>query len=270
MGSHPGKLIELSGSQCVLGRGEQVDVCLDTEGVSRRHAELVQYVDGSFVVIDLDSTNGTFVNGRKIAREALVDGDRIALGANALLKFTLHDPLEAKVQTELYESATFDALTQTYNRRYFVDRIQEEFSFATRKHTALSLVVLDVDHFKHINDSKGHPAGDYVLTTLAATIASRLRPEDALCRIGGEEFAVILRATELRDACTLAERVRVGVADTEFVYEGERIAVTISLGVATYHLGDFEDHDVLVAEADKWLYIAKQSGRNRVAAATAG
>ena len=263
-GRSVGKMFKLPPGELTLGRSLECDVRLDDEGVSRSHLKLSRDNDG-FVIVDLDSTNGTYVNGSKIHRERLVDGDRVQVGSVTILKFSYQDSLEEQFQQQLYESATRDLLTQAYNKRFFDEQLAKDFSHAQRHKLALSLVMLDVDHFKRINDEHGHPAGDHVLQRLAACVMGSLRTEDAFCRVGGEEFAVIARDCPMSEALQLAERVRKLVASTKFVYDGVTLPVTISIGVSSYDPAKHPTANVMVEEADRALYAAKHGGRNLVA-----
>ena len=167
-------------------------------------------------------------------------------------------------QQQLYESATRDPLTQAYNKRFFNEQLEKDFSHAARHGMRLSLLMLDVDHFKRINDGHGHPAGDHVLQRMAATVMGSLRTEDAFCRVGGEEFAVIVRDGDEGEAAYLGERLRMLVEQTQFVYGGSTLPVTMSIGVAELTPGRHAEASQLVADADHCLYEAKRSGRNRV------
>lgn len=257
-----GKMLPLSG-EMVLGRHPKADLPLDEEGVSRKHAALRVAADGSVIIRDLGSTNGTFVNGERVYELVLKDGDKIQIGGVTILKFSYQDALDEALQRNLYDSATRDALTRLYNRKHFDDVLPREIAFARRHHRPLCVVMFDVDHFKRINDGYGHPAGDAVLSGLSQRVASAIRVEDVLARVGGEEFAMALRDLDLAHATLCAERVRAIVGATPFTFEGRVIPVTISLGVA--ELDDSQAGAAeLVAAADRALYAAKHGGRNRV------
>lgn len=258
-----GKMFKLGAGEHVVGRSTDADIRLDDEGISRSHAMLRRRADGTVEVSDLESTNGTFVNGAQIRHFTLSDGDRIQIGSVTILKFSYQDSLEEQFQQQLYESATRDPLTQAYNKRHFNEQFEKDFAHATRHGLPLALVMLDVDHFKSINDNHGHPAGDHVLQRLSATIMASLRTEDSYCRVGGEEFAVIMRDCTEDEAVQLAERLRRLVANTQFVYGGQSIPVTISLGVTGFARERHLSSTLLVEEADRCLYEAKRRGRNR-------
>lgn len=263
-----GKMFEV-GEEMVIGRSHEASIVIIDDGISRRHCKLIRRREGH-VLLDMDSTNGVFVNGKRVREQVLQPGDRIRVGSTTILKFSLQDALEESFQKRMYDSAVRDALTGTYNKRYFQDSISNEFAYFARHNLQMSVVMLDIDHFKKINDTYGHPAGDYVLKIVAKLIAQGLRTEDILCRYGGEEFAIILRSTDVQQAVLVAERIRKSIAASTFVFEGAKIPITISLGVATLVNGNFSSPEHLVKAADKFLYLAKESGRNRTACAPAG
>lgn len=160
----------------------------------------------------------------------------------------------------LYELAIIDELTKCYVRRYFEQRFREEFSRADRQGTSLSLLMIDVDHFKEINDHNGHAAGDVVLREIAATVKRSLRSYDLFARIGGDEFAVILPEVGFQDAYRVAEKIRNAVA--QLLYPGIQGKVTLSIGIACYPLHHVSNVESLMKKADMALYKAKQMGRN--------
>jgi len=258
-----GKMYRLE-HRIVLGRSPQCDVHLDEEGVSRRHAMLERTPEGNVQIVDLGSRNGTFVNGEPASRETLRDGDKIQIGGTIILKFSYQDELDEALQRNLYESATRDPLTRAVNKRGFAEAMAKEHAFARRHGRALSLLALDVDHFKCVNDTCGHPAGDFVLRRLAEIVTTAIRCEDVFARIGGEEFAVLLRDTGPESAAQCGERLRASVEASAFETEGVRIPVTISVGVATLQGAAHPSPEALLATADGALYDAKRAGRNCV------
>lgn len=263
-GRSVGKMYKLPIGEHHLGRSVDAEIRLDDEGVSRLHAKMVRADDGLVELVDLTSTNGTYVNGAKIRTFTLSDGDRIQVGSVTILKFSYQDSLEEQFQQQLYESATRDPLTQAFNKRSFNEQLERDFSHAIRHELPLGLVMLDVDHFKRVNDSHGHPAGDHVLQRMAATIMGSLRTENGFCRVGGEEFAIIMRDCPPEETEQLAERLRQLVGTTHFVYGGVTLPVTISLGVASLSRERHATEGALVEEADQCLYEAKRTGRNKV------
>jgi len=265
-GNGVGEMYKLGTERTVLGRGNAADIHIVDDGISRRHAEIVN--QGTHMVVrDLGSTNGTFLNGSKIAEQVLRDGDKIQVGSTTILKFTFHDSLDESFQRQMYESALRDGLTKAFNKKYFLDRLESEFAYAVRHKSPLSLIMFDIDHFKSINDTHGHLAGDYCLATMSGLVLQAIRQEDVFARYGGEEFAVICRGVELSGATMFGERIRKMVAAQMFVHGDVELKVTVSVGVAAVPDVGMRQHEELIASADEALYEAKRSGRNRVVVA---
>jgi diguanylate cyclase (GGDEF)-like protein len=181
-----------------------------------------------------------------------------------VLRFALFDHLDEQYQEQIYESSLRDGLTRAFNRKYFDERLDGEFAFALRHNTPLSLLMVDVDHFKSVNDSWGHPAGDAVLVDLAAHVLRVIRTEDVLARYGGEEFAVLSRGIRLVEAVAFGERLRAAIEKHVFKCGAQRIPVTVSIGVAALPSAAIGQPAALVRAADDALYRAKAAGRNRV------
>jgi diguanylate cyclase (GGDEF)-like protein len=259
-----GKMVKLDKGEFVLGRAPDTQLQVEDDGISRKHCKISATPSGHFQLVDLGSTNGTFLNGVKVNVATLQDGDKIQIGANTVVKFSEQDQLEEQYQRSIYESATRDGLTRIFNKKYFLDTLRKEFAYCLRHRVPLSLVMFDIDHFKKINDTYGHPAGDYVLQRVAAKVAETVRQEDLFARYGGEEFALMLRESASDKAIRCAERCRRAVDGAEFVFNGTPIRASISLGVATVLDSDFAQPEDLIAAADKYLYRAKKGGRNRV------
>lgn len=157
-----------------------------------------------------------------------------------------------------------DGLTGLYNHQYMKNRLQKEISRARRYEHSLSVLMLDLDFFKQVNDNFGHQAGDYILRKISHLVQACLRDEDIACRYGGEEFAVILPETNLEQAVTVAERLRCSIQNTSFLIPGinQPVQVTASLGLA--ELQEVDNHITLLKRADEGLYRAKTQGRNRL------
>jgi diguanylate cyclase (GGDEF)-like protein len=256
-----GEMYKLKSDRIVLGRGDRTDVRIVDDGVSREHAAL-QREGGKVVLVDLNSTNGTYCNGVRVPRQELTDGDKISIGASTILKFTFQDHVDEHYQKQLFESALRDGLTSTFNRRYFLDRLHGELRFAVRHAKPVALLFVDIDHFKKLNDTYGHQAGDQVLASVARVMMTTIRAEDVLARYGGEEFAIICREIELEGAEALAKRLIAAVSERPFEFRGQQIPVTISVGAAIDH--GRSEAQALIAAADAAMYEAKRSGRNRV------
>lgn len=246
----------------VLGRGDDCDITVLDNSVSRRHARFELDVDG-YVVTDLESTNGTFVNDTPAKGTPLSDGDYLRVG-NILYRFLAGGNVEAEYHEELYRLAIHDALTGLYNKRYLLDYLQREIDRSARYGRPLALILFDIDHFKSINDTMGHLAGDVVLRDLADRLRSKICKDDLIARYGGEEFAAVLTEADRASAAELAEQLRQTVEALPFSFEGRPFAVTISLGVASIHGDEVVIPQELIRRADECLYRAKREGRNRV------
>lgn len=264
-----GKMFKLASNKMIVGRHPTNEILVDDEGVSRQHAFVERNVIG-LVLVDNNSTNGVFVNGQRITRHILADGDKVQLGSSAILKFSFQDEVEERAQKQLYDSATRDGLTNCYNKKYFADQLKTEFAFYFRHNDPLSLCLFDIDFFKKLNDGFGHPAGDHVLKTLATVVQKALRTEDIFARYGGEEFGIIFKSTDGEKAFLVMERIRRSIEKYEFVYDEKRMPVTISIGISTLHAQNYANPKALVKAADDYLYQAKGKGRNRTESAIVG
>lgn len=262
-GSNVGEMYRVEEGETFVGRGQQATIRLNDDGISRKHARIFQH-GGEVLIEDMKSANGTVVNGLPVTTQLLKDGDKIRLGSTTILKFTYNDHLDESFQQQMYEAALRDGLTKAFNKKYFLDRLETEIAYARRHQAHLSLLMFDVDHFKRVNDTHGHLAGDYVLQRLAKVASSTVRTEDVFARYGGEEFGVICRGVPLSSAGILGERLRATVEQTEFEHEGALLPITISVGVAGHPEVDIENGVQLIAAADSALYEAKRGGRNRV------
>jgi diguanylate cyclase (GGDEF)-like protein len=262
-GTNVGEMFRIDAGESFVGRGQVASVRLNDDGISRKHARLVQS-SGEVMIEDLDSANGTVVNGVPVKMQILKDGDKIRLGSTTILKFTYNDHLDESFQQQMYEAALRDGLTKAFNKKYFLDRLETEIAYAKRHNAHLSLVMFDVDLFKRVNDTYGHLAGDFVLTRLAKVASATCRTEDVFARYGGEEFGILCRGVALANAGVLAERLRSTVEATVFEHEGHRLPVTISAGVAAHPEIPIDTGPQLIAAADAALYEAKRGGRNRV------
>ncbi len=261
-GPEIGKRVELDGEELVIGRGSDVDITIDRDSVSRRHAKIVQ-MGSRYRLIDLGSTNGTYVNDEPISERNLSDGDLVKIG-NAIYKFLSGGNVEAAYYEEIYKLTIFDGLTQAHNKRYFMEFLERELARASRTGRPLSLVMFDIDHFKVINDTHGHLTGDAILKDLCARIRTTVRKDELLARYGGEEFVVVLPEADREGALEFAERIRHLVEAQPFTFEGDVIPVTISVG-CSYTVGETVTVSQFIKEADENLYRAKRAGRNRVA-----
>jgi two-component system cell cycle response regulator len=269
VGAEPGAVFRVVPPGVSLGRLESDGALVFRDAtVSAVHAR-IHLDDGVVVVEDLASRNGTFVNDTRVAATArLADGDYVRLGST-VLKFSMMAQLEEGVLRTMFDRASHDALTGLYNRRYFDERLASELSFARRHDMLLGLLLMDIDHFKQVNDQCGHASGDAVLRVVSGSIQRLMRPEDVLSRYGGEEFTAILRATSLRNLQILGQRVCHHV-ETLAPVPSHDLSVTVSVGVSLFAPDrGYASGDAMVAAADVALYAAKAQGGNRVVLSSA-
>ena len=270
-----GRKYELDQTSMLIGRSSKTDIQIDEDSISRNHAMLLN--DGNnYVVRDLGSTNGTYVNDHQVAEHYLRDGDQIRVG-RTIFKFLMGSNIESAYHEEIYRLTTQDSLTQIYNKRYFFENLEREMSRALRYQRRMALIIFDIDFFKRVNDEYGHLTGDFVLKQLAQRVADHIRRNDIFARYGGEEFVVLLPEVDKEDAITLANKLRRIVEHDPFSFEQAVIPITVSMGVA-----DISEYVTMMTEsgvdverseprpadlikiADDRLLEAKRGGRNCV------
>jgi len=260
-----GRKFTLAAAETTIGRGESCEIVLELENVSRKHCSFLLKSEGVFLRDD-GSTNGTYLNNVEVRGVTpLRSGDLVKVGG-AIFKFLFGGELgsiEAQYHEEIYRLTIIDGLTQVHNKRYLLEFLEREMARAQRHQRSLSLVLFDIDHFKKINDTYGHLAGDYVLREMASALKSRIRKEECFARYGGEEFALVLPETGHENTVFLADKLRKIIEQHQFVFEGKRIGVTFSAGVAD-HKPAQDSALAFIKEADSRLYEAKRQGRNRV------
>ncbi|MFT7581156.1 MAG: two-component system cell cycle response regulator [Myxococcota bacterium] len=262
-GESIGKKFDLSPGHSSIGRDPFATVVLDADSVSRAHARIEVGVDGTYVA-DLDSTNGTFVNDLTVERQRLNSGDLVKIG-DVIFKFLAGQDIEAAYHEEIYRMTISDGLTSIANVRYLNEFLEREFARSRRYGRDLAVLLIDIDHFKRVNDDLGHLTGDYVLRELAQVVNERVRREELFARYGGEEFVLVLPETTRQGALEYGEIIRQLVEQHKFSFDGTHIAVTISAGVGVFGPGTGRPHDI-IRLADENLYKAKRAGRNRVIA----
>ena len=266
--------IPLEREEVILGRAGGVDVRINDTKVSRHHAKINTIYDdekkvAEYVVTDLNSRNGTLLNGQKIIEETLQNGDKITVG-DQILRFELLDEIDREYQRQIHRLLSHDDLTGLLSSRSFFSELRREASRAKIKNRPFCVLMMDVDHFKKVNDTHGHLTGSKTLEEIGSCITQNLRSGDVAARFGGEEFAAFLLDAELSQALVAAERIRSEIEKQEFsvVRQGKFTKahrVTISIGISAFP-SDSSDPIELVEMADSALYRAKREGRNRVCA----
>jgi two-component system cell cycle response regulator len=263
-GQNLGKRYFLDKDEQIIGRSDSAHVRVDQESVSRKHARIVSIPNGCWRVMDLGSTNGTFVNNQPVVDAKLHDGDMVRVG-QTIFKYLSGTNIETKYHEEFFRLTAIDGLTQAYSKRFLLETLDREFHRAIRHSRLLSLVMLDIDHFKLINDTHGHLAGDNILREMSGIILHNIRREDVFARYGGEEFALVLPETDHDQAVQICEKLRQLIEDYHFSFSGKDILVTVSFGVAVAKgQENGESMQDFISCADAKLYEAKQTGRNRV------
>ncbi len=208
--------------------------------------------------------NLAFLNGANDFLTKPVDAMELQARVNVHYKLTRTIRELEESRRALEEQAITDPLTRLRNRRSFYDQGTQQIAAVKRYLGELSVLLIDIDHFKQVNDRYGHQAGDEVLVKVAAELSAIVRNGDVVARIGGEEFAVLLPETNRLGAAVLAERIRMHVAKAEIVTADARLRVTISIGMATFSAEHIDTFEELLAISDRRLYMAKNQGRNRI------
>ncbi len=266
--------IPLEREEVTLGRALEADVRVNDAGVSREHARILTVRDPEaghteYILEDLLSRNGTLLNGQKITRETLHNGDKITIGQH-ILRFDLLDEIDREYQKQIHRLIAHDDLTGLLTSRSFFSELKREAARSNAEGRSFCVLMMDVDHFKDVNDQYGHLTGSKTLEEIGAVIIGIMRSGDAAARFGGEEFSAFLLDAELGQGLVAAERIRKVIESRDFAVvrhgsPGETHRVTISVGVATFP-DDSTDPIELVEMADSALYRAKREGRNRVCA----
>ncbi|MCB0411417.1 MAG: GGDEF domain-containing protein [Bdellovibrionales bacterium] len=267
--SSVGRQWPIEDSDRIIGRSPSAHIYVDDRSVSKSHAKLI-LGGGDVSILDLESTNKTVVNGKvlqPLVPIRLANNDQIKTG-NVIFKFLERGNVETVGFAQTYDRSQRDPLTGISNRAGLNVKAAESFKRSNLLGIPFSLIVFDIDHFKKVNDTYGHLAGDYVLAEISSVISNKLiRENDFFARTGGEEFCLLLLGSSIKIATEVAERIRHTIESHNFVFEGQKIPITISAGVALKIDGD-PDWEPLYDRADKALYVSKRGGRNKVTVAS--
>lgn len=246
-----------------IGREQSNDLTLVDVSVSRFHAKLDRTNDG-YLLRDLGSTNGTIVDDELVAERKLIGGETIRFGS-FIFKFLRANGIEAQYHATVYNAMTRDGLTGAFNKSYLLDSLGQEIARSHRCKRPLSVLLMDIDFFKKINDTFGHLVGDEVLREFSQRISFAKRADDLLCRYGGEEFTLILAETNIEDAVAIAKKCNLAIGSQDFETSAGDISVRVSIGAAELPMNNSAMEAVdLLGCADIQLYRAKESGRDRV------
>ncbi|MFN2511986.1 MAG: GGDEF domain-containing protein [Pyrinomonadaceae bacterium] len=267
--------IPLERDEVTLGRALEADVRVNDSRASRLHARIKTEHDPlsgelRFKITDLGSTNGTLVNGRLLTEAILNEGDKIAIGDH-LFRFDMLDDIDREFQQQIHRLLAHDELTGLLTSKSFFSELRREAGRAEAESVPFCVLMMDLDHFKAVNDTYGHLVGSQTLEAIGAVIKRALRAGDVAARFGGEEFAAFLLDADYAQGLVAAERVRSAVQDHDFPVVrqdspgGQTHHITISVGIAAFP-DDATDPIHLVELADAALYRAKRGGRNRICA----
>lgn len=260
-GSLLGMTYAINDEALSIGRTANLDIPIDDDNVSRRHAEIFR--EGNCVKLrDLDSTNGTFVNSQRVKESVLCDGDLILIG-KVLFKFIRSSSIENRFFGQMFALATTDFLTGIFNRQHIMSRLEGEFARARRYLRPLSLLLYDIDHFKQINDTFGHLAGDQLLIESSRLVSKNVRQQDFFGRLGGDEFLVICPETELNNTVLMAQRLAQLIEKWSYSYQSRKLDFSISIGIAALS-DEMRTSTDLMVKADELMYRSKHRGRNHV------
>ncbi len=261
-----GRHFILEKEEVMVGRDSGNDIVIHDGKISKVHCAL-SVTRGSrgierIGIRDLATTNGTYLNGEPVSQATLRAGDKIQVG-DTLLQLSYSDEIEKEYHAKLFDLAARDALTGLYNKRYIFNEMENHLRIARRSGRVFSIILLDIDDFKGVNDRFGHLAGDEYLRQVAGLFVRSLREQDIAGRIGGEEFLVILPETAIDGAMQLAGRIRKNVEEFVLAHEESRVRTTISAGVCQYDR-EFKDTKEFVELADQAMYKAKRTEKNKV------
>ncbi len=256
-----GRRFILDGEELIIGRSSDAHIQVDRDSVSRRHARLSKLEGGGWQVQDLQSTNGSYVNDVPIREHKLTSGDQLKVGS-AIFRYLAGSNIETLLLDELYQIAVRDGLTHALSRRAFVEAAEREVGRSSKLHRPLSLLAIDIDHIKQVNDNYGHLSGDFVIKELARRIRKKCERFELLCRYEGTQFLLLLPESNLSAAQNRAEEIRLATSSESFLFEGDQLSVTATVGVVS--LAPDGDTVQLLRQSQEVVQRGKKQGRNRV------
>lgn len=269
-GGTTGAMLRIEGPETTLGRSAENTHQFHDPTVSRRHACLSYDEDGGAWLVDQGSSNGTYLDNKRLVPGSPVrieDGARIQLGVSVVLKYVSLDPCDERFQREMFERTVRDNLTGLYNRGYFMEQVGPLCERNRMRNLGTALLMVDVDHFKRVNDVHGHDVGDAALREVAKALRESTRAEDLVARYGGEEFILALPVVGCEQGVERAERIREQLAVRPVRAGRKDLRITASVGVSCTTMARPRAVKALIATADIALYEAKRAGRDRVVAA---
>ncbi|MDZ4661127.1 MAG: diguanylate cyclase [Pseudomonadota bacterium] len=265
-----GKQWPITGTDLIIGRASQSQIYIDDRSVSKSHAKIILSELNEVSIVDLESTNKTVINGRPVPSLTpvrLQNNDQLKTG-NVIFKFLERGNIEAMTSKDIHDRTQLDGLTKIFNKSSLLEHGIEAFKRAQLMQFPITVINFDLDHFKNVNDTHGHLAGDYVLKEIAELVKTKfIRGDDFFARFGGEEFVIILHGSTAAQGLEIAERIRLNIQKHQFVFEGNKLPITISAGVAEKS-PSMADWDDLYKKSDMALYQSKNSGRNKVTKGT--
>ncbi len=261
-GRSVGDRFVLTKPSLTLGRIPENDIEINDPLVSRRHSRIIQEKDDQFVVVDLESTNGTYLNDELIHEASLQDGDRIRIG-DTVLRFSFQDEVDLRYMDEIMALIHLDNLTGLLCKRTFDYEFDKVLFDYRERGRPVSVAMMDLDHFKKVNDTYGHTTGSYVISRVGELIRNFLGDSGVAGRFGGEEFIAFFPNMDREQSWVVCNKFRLELENSTFHYEEAAVKLTISIGIAECPR-DGSDPKTLVKKADKALYEAKGKGRNRV------
>lgn len=263
-GDTVGKVIRLKRYKTFkAGRVHECELCFDCENISRRHASLEVDGKGQTRISDLNSTNGTLVNGKRIKSVLLEDGDRVCMG-DVVLRYSYKSTPALDLLEDFYNKATRDTLTGLFNKRYFMEDLKREFAFHKRQKLPFSILLFELTDIGPFSATFGEANGDIVLQSMADEIRKSFRREDTLARLGGEEFGALFRCTSRTVAVNIGQKLVDLIHNTKFTTPAREFSTGITLGLVTLENDNFQSAEDMLLAADRNLLRGRAEGKSMV------